>query len=80
MDQITPYVIAVITAVSTLLVRWVATKISHTGNVRSSDADTVFKASESIRNDLAKELAETRRERDHYADRLEKCLEDKSGE
>jgi hypothetical protein len=70
-------VIAMITAVLTLLVRYVVTRYTHSGTVRVSDAETIFQASESVRNDMAHELRATRHERDRLRDELSKCLEQK---
>ena len=63
----------------TLLIRWLMVRMTHGGSVRTSDAETIFKASEDVRNDLASELLECRKERDNYAHRLEKCLEANRG-
>ena len=67
--------IAAFTAALTLLVRYVVTRVTHSGSVRTSDAETVFKASEAVRNDLATELVATRQERDQLLTKLTDCLE-----
>lgn len=67
--------IAALSASLALVARYVVTKVTHRGSVRVSDAETIFKASESVRNDMAEELRETRKDRDHYLDRLNDCLE-----
>lgn len=77
--DITTIIVGCVVAVSTLLVNYVVSKVAHSGNVRSSDAETVFKASESVRNDMAVELVACRKDRDHYFDQLNKCLEGKGG-
>ncbi len=75
--DVSAYVAAAIAASITLLIRFVVSRFSHTGNVRSSDAETVFAASESVRNDLAAELVSCRKDRDHYSELLTECLERK---
>jgi len=75
--DVSAYVAAAIAAGLTLLTRYIATKLSHTGNVRTSDAETVFQASESVRNDLATELVACRKDRDRYEEQLALCLEGK---
>lgn len=77
MRGLEPYLVATLTASATLVVRFIINRIMHSGNVRMSDADTIFKASESVRNDIAVELAACRKERDHYLELLNKCLEGK---
>lgn len=74
MDYAT-YIVAALTALFTLLARYVVVKITHRGSVRESDAETIFKASESIRNDMADELRACRKDRNHYFDMLNECLE-----
>jgi hypothetical protein len=71
--------IASLTAALTLLVRYFITRFTHGGNVRVSDAETIFQASESVRNDMAHELHATRQERDHLRNDLNECLEKKHG-
>jgi hypothetical protein len=69
--------IALLTASLTLAVRYFVTRYTHSGTVRVSDAETIFQASESVRNDMAHELRATRQERDHLRDDLNECLEGK---
>ncbi len=71
----TPYFVALVTATVTLFVRYVVVRTTHRGSVRLSDAETIFAASESVRNDMAAELKECRKERDTYFDELHQCLE-----
>jgi hypothetical protein len=76
--DVTTYIVAAAVAAITLVIRYIVTRFTHSGNVRVSDAETVFKASESVRNDLADELKACRKDRDHYAELLDKCLEAKN--
>lgn len=77
METITTLIVAAFTASLTLFVRYLISRRTHSGSVRISDAETIFKASESVRNDMADELRACRKERDHYLDRLNICLEGK---
>jgi hypothetical protein len=78
MSEITTVFIASLTAAITLILRYIVTRATHRGSVKASDAETIFKASEEIRNDMAKELVACRKERDHYIDRFNDCMEEKN--
>jgi hypothetical protein len=73
--DVSAYLAAAIAAIVTLLIRFIISRSTHSGSVRSSDAETVFQASEAVRNDLATELVACRKDRDHYAKQLADCLE-----
>jgi len=73
--DVTAIVAAAIAVVFTLASSWAVAKATHTGTVKSSNAETIFQASESVRNDLATELVACRKDRDTYAEQLSECLE-----